>query len=55
VNMYLVTIYIHAKFQPDQTSNMAARCLAAILENKLSAISPDLMAGLYPNFNHRYI
>jgi hypothetical protein len=30
---------------------MAARQLAAILENKLSAITPDRMSGLSPNFN----
>jgi hypothetical protein len=48
--MYLGTIYIHPKFRPDWTSNMAARRLAAILENKLSDIN-DLMAGLSQNFN----
>jgi hypothetical protein len=41
--------------KPDRTSNMAARRLAAIFEYKISAITPDLMAGLSPNFNHRYI
>jgi hypothetical protein len=40
--MYLGTIYIHAKFWPDRTSNMAARRLVAILENKLGAVAPDL-------------
>jgi hypothetical protein len=36
---------------------MAARQVVAILENKLSAIrpTPDLMAGLFQYFNHRYI
>jgi hypothetical protein len=53
--MYLGTIYIHTKFWHDRTSNMGARQLAAILENKLSAITPDLMAGLSPNFSHKYI
>jgi hypothetical protein len=28
---------------------------AAILENQLRAITPELMAGSTPNFNHRYI
>jgi hypothetical protein len=28
---------------------------AAILENQLSAITPELMAVSTPNFNHRYI
>jgi hypothetical protein len=28
---------------------------AAILENQLSAITPELMPGSSPNFNHRYI
>jgi hypothetical protein len=28
---------------------------AAILENQLSAITPELMAGSTPNFYHRYI
>jgi hypothetical protein len=34
---------------------MAARRLVAILENKLSAITPDQIAGLSQNFSHRYI
>jgi hypothetical protein len=42
------------KYLPDRTSNMAARRLAAILENKLCAITPELMAGISPNFNHNY-
>jgi hypothetical protein len=29
--------------------------LAAILENQLRDITPELMAGSTPNFNHRYI
>jgi hypothetical protein len=29
--------------------------LAAILEKQLRAITPELMAGSTPNFNHRYI
>jgi hypothetical protein len=28
---------------------------AAILENQLRAITPELMTGSTPNFNHRYI
>jgi hypothetical protein len=28
---------------------------AAILENQLSVITPELMAGSAPNFNHWYI
>jgi hypothetical protein len=52
--MYLDTIFGSTKFRPDRTSNMAPWQLTAILENKLSAITPDLMAGLSPNFNHRY-
>jgi hypothetical protein len=28
---------------------------AAILENQLRAITPELMAGSTPNFNHEYI
>jgi hypothetical protein len=28
---------------------------AAILENQLRAITPELVAGSAPNFNHRYI
>jgi hypothetical protein len=27
----------------------------AILENQLSAVTPELMPGSSPNFNHRYI
>jgi hypothetical protein len=43
----LGTIYIDTKF---------GRQMAGILENKLSAIiTPDLMAGLSPNFNQWYI
>jgi hypothetical protein len=39
--MYLGTIYISTEFRPDRTSNM---------ENQQSAITPELMAGLAPNF-----
>jgi hypothetical protein len=47
----LDTIYIHAEFQPDRTSNITATVLVAILENKLSAITPDLMTAFSPNVN----
>jgi hypothetical protein len=48
--MYLGTIYLSTKFRLDQTSNLAA------LEKKQSAIiTPELMAGLAPNFHHRYL
>jgi hypothetical protein len=50
--MYLGTIYLSTKFQPDQTSNMAARWPS--WGKKQSAITPELMAGSAPNFYHRY-
>jgi hypothetical protein len=37
--MYLGTIYFSTEFRPDRTSNMAA----AILENKQSAVTPELI------------
>jgi hypothetical protein len=44
MNIYLGTIYIYQDGYQ-----------AAILENQLRAITPELIAGLAPNFNHRFI
>jgi hypothetical protein len=46
--MYLGTIYISTEFWPDRTSNV-------VVEDQLSAITTELMAGSSPNFYHRYI
>jgi hypothetical protein len=42
LNMYRAPcyMYIYTKFWPGRALNMAARRLAVILENKLSAITP---------------
>jgi hypothetical protein len=45
MNIYLCTVYTSFKYDYQ----------AAILENQLRAITPELMAGSTPNFNHRYI
>jgi hypothetical protein len=49
-----VSLYINTKFWHDQISNMAIG-LVAILENQLSPITLELMAGSSPNFYHRYV
>jgi hypothetical protein len=51
--MYLGTIYISTEFWPDWDFKYG--CLAAILENQQSAITPELIAGSSPNFYHGYI
>jgi hypothetical protein len=52
MNMYLGTIYVSPKFRPPGEIRPPGGHLG---KATISAVTPELMLGSTPNFNHRYI
>jgi hypothetical protein len=52
-----ITIFLIHQISARSDFKYGCQAAGSIWENKLSAITPDLMAELHvsPNFNHRYI